>query len=359
MALPSFLGDEQVTIPTGGDFTPSGLIGQISAGVAYRVGWVETDLAQNPEFKPTLIVPSATGKFRYYFATKDEADAAAEACGSTFGSETVWVLETPTSTVLNLQDPEARAKFGEQIRYDIEIKTPSSVKSRHLYHLIALPLAVQAMALAMGYIQEPVFNVNELVRPDEEQYTDEFQKDYIGDPDNKKVEGMLDSVLGKRRAELWAALGEKDAKAYRTMGSGKFATTSEKLSNCLAIVERVWKAPVWGEILSVHDPRIGAVNNSNGNRLRVAAIVRLFANKEAAQVAADEQNAARAARDGGAPATASGGTLKPALPKDWKDIGEAEFLSELKNYAKKPAVLAAKDLGITPDEFNAWLPFAS
>ena len=353
MALPSFLGEKTVDIPTGGDFVPSGIIGKITAGVFYRVGWVETDLAQfGDQFKPVLQVPSTTGKFRYYFKDRDEANSAAEACGSTYGSETAWVLEVPKGTVLNLT-ADILEKFQDNIRYDVEVKTPSSKKSRHLYHLVALPHAVQAMAQLLGYITEPIFNTNELVQQDRE-FTDEFQKEYIGDPDNGKVEGMLDSELGRRRAALWAALGENDAKAYRMAGTGKFATTSEKLSNCLAIVERVWTAPVYAEIVSYLDPRVDSVNSSNGNRNRIAALVRIFKSEAEAKAAAEEQLAARAARDGNAPATASGGgPAKPALPDAWTGL-EAEFKASLAEYTNKPAVIAAKDLGITPDEFNAW-----
>lgn len=353
MALPSFLGETTVDIPTGGDFVPSGIIGKVTAGVFYRVGWVETDLAEfGDQFKPVLKVPSSTNKFRYYFKDRDEANAAAEACGSTYGSETAWVLEVPKASILNLT-ADVLEKFQDNVRYDVEVKTPSSKKSRHLYHLIALPHAVQTMALLLGYITEPIFNTNELVQPDRE-YNDEFQKEYIGDPDNGKVEGMLDSELGRRRAALWAALGETDPKNYRMAGTGKFATTSEKLSNCLAIVERVWTSPVYAEVVSYFDPRVDSVNSSNGNRNRVAALVRIFKSETDAKAAAEEQLAARAARDGGTPAHASGGgPAKPALPNAWAGM-EADFVDSLKGYTNKPAVIAAKDLGITPDEFNAW-----
>lgn len=353
MALPSFLGTTTVDIPTGGDFVPSGIIGKVTAGVFHRVGWVETDLAEyGDQFKPVLKTPSQTNKFRYYFKDRDEANVAAEACGSTYGPETAWVIEIPKSTILNLT-PDVLEKFQDNVRYDVEVKTPSSKKYRHAYHLIALPHAVQAMALLLGYITEPVFNSNELVQQDRD-YSDEFQKEYIGDPDNGKIDAMLDSELGRRRAALWAALGEDDPKNYRMSGSGKFATTSEKLSNCLAIVERVWTSPVYAEVVSYFDPRVDSVNSSNGNRNRIAALVRIFKSEAEAKAAADEQLAARAARDGGSPATASGGgPAKPALPDTWAGL-EDEFKASLAEYINKPAVIAAKDLGITPDEFNAW-----
>ena len=374
-----FLGDEEVHIPSGTTFVPTGLIGNWHAGIVFTVGWTPVDLADGT-FKFSARSTARSGSFNYYFHDLETATEAQKYVGKgDFAPGTVWRFEAPLSTVLNLSE-EYRSSFSDPVAYDVNVKTPASKKYRHAFHLIALPMFVQALAMKAGILTDPIFNANELLFPEREgedfdaqgrYYDDAFQASMIGDPEDKSAGAMIESVLGTRRAELWAALGETNPLAYVRKGSNaKFVTQSPVLSSLLAAVDTRWKSPLWSEVVTFFDPRADATmeDDSGERRLRIAAITRIFANQAAAKAEADKQLEQRAARAAGASADTGSGSVvttnsKPALPKAWDGM-EADWLASIRDYWKNatgPNPIKFKRLGdeltATSAEVQAWVEY--
>jgi len=367
--LKSFLGEETVTLPVGGaGFLPSGLIGPWNAGVVFRSpSWFELDLAQEEiAFHFREKSGGTPPKYRYYwldYVAAKEAVKVLQAGGRFFGPETVWRLETPSAKVLSFADEETRDKFGETITYTVTVKTPKA-KGRYEFHLLALPFAVQAVAQVLGLIKDPIFTAAELLSSDQV-HDDVFEKEMIGDPDDKTPEAMLNSVLGQRRAALWQALGEVNPLAYVSQGEGAYVTKSQNLKTCLGIIEQKWIAPVWCEVSTVFDPTVGGhwqTQEGQDRRSRIAVITRFFNDQKEAQTAATElieRIKASQASSGTTSAPAPATNAEPPIPAVWKEHGKDVFLENLRAVMAKPPMKAAADMGITVDELEAWRPLVS
>lgn len=293
-----FLGTEEVQIPTGGGFAPTGLVSLWNAGVVFSV------LAQidpivvaemGVEYDSKRDSRSGSGWTTYYWRdfARAQADIAAmdirNQQGRVQSPTSVWQFETKTADVLNFNTPEAAGKFGDIISYSVEIHTLQSRKKRHMFHQIALPACVAAGAVAEGYTT-PGFSLDELLDPST-LFTDDFAVKAYGGPEG---EGWQDSFLWQRRVALWAALGEDNATAYLPIGhmaggksAAKYVTKAPKLSECLKLATMRWTKPAYANVLQVPDPRVDAVSGSGDRRLTVAAIVALYGNKAAAQAAAE------------------------------------------------------------------------
>jgi len=228
-------------------------------------------------------------------------------------------------------------RFGDVLAWESQISTLGSIYRRHEYHFISLPAAVAAAADAMGF-DNPGFDLSELTEADVV-YTPDFQVKMIGtepqetDDGYKHVNakgGYFASVLGQRRDDLWKALGEENAKAFRRIGSGtKHDTSSKKLDACLRIVEVPWARPAWALLVPVRNPRIDATAKS-GTRLTIPALTVIYQGQEEAQAAAQELA-------GGDVATATGdGSLR--LPSLW----EGNPLNWREHVAKVKEALAGK-----------------
>src|SRR3990167_4570689 len=201
-----FLGTEEVEIPTGvGFFQPSGLISKWQAGIAFRVGYTQIDLALEGKYKADQIIRSNDGQqFCYYFLDGKLAATIVKEYGIAIAPEQVWLFQTLRSDILTkFEKEDALANFKPLLTYEVSVKTYRSKKYRHELHLIALPAAVQAAALRMGLLTEPVFSLTELVLPDreggEQKFTDEFQYNMVGHPDAQGAgtpEGILETELG-------------------------------------------------------------------------------------------------------------------------------------------------------------------
>lgn len=349
--LDTFLSDKEVEVPSGGDFTPSGLIGSKWVGaVLNRVGWTEVDLAEtNPEIKFNHRSVSGGGKYRYYIQDSEMAAAAQEAIGSDYKPEVVWNMSVASGDILNFANDDIKAAFGDGPSFDVVIKTPKSAKYRHEFQLITLPYMVQAIAIAAGILKDRVFNANELLDGTRD-FSDEFQRTMIGDPDGKSAEAMLDSELGARRTALWVALGENNPLAYLPIGkTGKYAATNETFSQLLGIYSRAWKAPLPAEVVSFYDPRVDAHwtdTSGEEKRQRVSAFTRFFADAEEARVEANRQLTERASRD------SSDG--EPELPSEWAGYKDM-FIENFKNNVPgNPVAMIASKMSMTPQEVEKW-----
>lgn len=347
-----FLSDEKVETPTGGEFTPSGIISSWHGLMVY------TFSSQTPLDKEFADKANAynlrSGWHWYYFKDEALAREAVETADTQFKTANlIWHFETEKKNVLNF-GPEAQAAFGDSISYSVQVKSLGSTKYRHEYHMISLPTAVDAYARNLGF-DTPGFDLSELIGDNPLVGTDPFHFEMIGNPDvrdESDPQHYTNSVLWKRRAALWEALGETNAKAFRMIGDGtKFDTTSEKLSQALAIANRVWRSSVWLKLVNITDPRVGA-------QLSIPAIFDIYENKEEAQ-AAVQTDRAETGNIQRVPAQASA-TSTPPVPEAWKEavadwmIYFADFRKE--NPSLNPVVIgkATSQLGVTEEEIRTW-----
>lgn len=324
--LPGFLNPEKkVALPVGGgDFAPSGFIGLTYAQVLYtfmsQVDSKNGEYESLPQYE--MRAQAGTWGFTYYYKTQAAAQVAMEMLGvegyngKAPRANQTWAFRIDRDSVMNFADAEKLAKWSNPILLEATISTLQSNKNRHELHMLALPLAVQAMAKLLGY-DHAEFSINELLRkPEDMNYTDEFQREMIG-----MEKDFKDSVLWQRRAALWASLGENNPDVYNPIGAEKFATTSEKLSNCLQILASEWDSQAYARVITIPDPRADA-KSSNDKRLTIPALYEIFPNKVAAQEAAklDLERMNKSTASNGTNGTSG----KVAMPAAWVEAGYEE-----------------------------------
>jgi len=347
-----------VELPSGEGFG-AGFVGPVMAAMLWKFWSTDkldlADWMEQKEGRKGFTSRGRGGSWFYFFEEKDEAKAAADELGAYAPSRT-WRFEVPTSEVINfgkgMSDPEAT--WGATLGGDCRVTTLAS-KYRHEFHLIALPAAVNALALRVGYIKESLFPLDTLI--DNQSFTDEFQARMIGGPNVSYQE----SELWKQRAALWAALGEENPAAYNVIGTGTtYDTVSEKLSAMLGIAVKPWVKPVWGRLVMVPDPRVDATYGAESKRLSIPAITTIYADEAAARAAVVAEQGEGATSPASKPKADAGTGL--AVPADWAGY-ESAWKEELGNKKKAlngalppgPKLAAlAKELSASTDEIRAW-----
>jgi hypothetical protein len=248
--------------------------------MAYRVNVAVELQTDDPE---GLLFKSAMGQWghSFFLDTEDNALAFCKALPKRPMGERmarhqydlVWYLAYPAADVINVEDPDDLASRWERTDGVITsdrcvVKGYRSAKSRHLFHMIALPSFVSAAARMLGH-DVPEFDLSELRTNN--LFTDAEFAALCGSPDAGKAghedEPSWDnSVLFNRRAEVWAALGESNPKVQHTgRTGGKYATASVPLDTVLSAVYSSWTTPVWAKVVSVVNPHLSATyDNSEG-----------------------------------------------------------------------------------------------
>lgn len=379
----SFLNtNEQIKLPTGGDFTPSGFVGQAFAKLLY-VFMSQVD-SQNGEY-PDL--PKYEGRtkagewgFKYYYPTFASAKAAIEMLdvrdqkGNYQNPQTTWSTRVNRDTVLNFADADKLAKFPNPIVFDVQVSTLRA-KRRHEFHMLALPFAVQATANLLGYDHAPFTaqilrdaerRVNDIVseavakgtdkaeaRSDaiKKVFDDELHLMAIGS--DKEYKG---SELWKERIALWESLGEKNAEAYMPIGSEKSAATSEKLSQCLQIVTAPWNAPVWARVVQLPDPRTDARYERDGETKKesIGVLYEIFPSKKEAELAA-AQDIERLNKNAASNSASNGHSVESVpVPAKWiaeglADAWPTQVVTLREQYPSKPAGPILNKLARTND----------
>jgi hypothetical protein len=363
-----FLGDEDVRLPVGGEFTPTGYVGPISALILHKTSYTDREVpfTKSDGFK----VDSKDGaKTAYYFKDYTKAAAAVKAMGGrdagVYGSQEVWRFEIQKKDILNVSNEEFLERLKDLVSFEVDVMGLAS-KRRANFHMIALPMAVQAAALFQGHLTERVFSIEELTAADTV-FTDEFEASYIGHPDAKKAtdEGhYTQSIMWKRRAELWKALGETRPEVFAINSTNKSAnTTSDVLAGCLSVAARTWNKPMWARLVLANDPHMGAsfdLADGGEGRRKVPVLWEMFGDKGEAVAAADADKArfggenapAGESKPESKPAATNG---EPALPSEWASMPE-EFTSALADalHEGKKNKEVADELSCTVAEVAAW-----
>lgn len=325
-----FLDESQaIKIPVGGDWAPSGMIGQWRAKVCFAfnsptdIGMVETTL------KP-LALRKRRNDFRYFFGSSKEAIDVQAAMGEKAIIEQVWYWDGPRDKVANV-DAENLIKWPEWISMEVKITTLGSRKHRHELHMIALPAAVASAAKALGY-DVPEMNFRDLAGT-QVIFDDALALRLVGLGDDK--EAYLKSDLWLQRSAIWAALGEPDAAKYQPKGTGtKFDTEADKLSACLHILTQPWKSAIYARLVQVPDPRVDAVYGDESKRLTIPALTEIFPNEAAAKQAGADELKARAERNAASATVstgqdAAGSAPIPMIYADSPEVWKG-FIDELK-----------------------------
>lgn len=317
----------------GGGFPPLGLIAPWKAAVLYRF-WSGSKLPEDIlEAVQCYEAETNAGSFFYYFPDYDDATQAAKEVDA-YNPDPFWRFEAQHGSVIWPNDEFAGKFTSNVVAFETRVKTYRSAKYRHEFHLLALPSAVNAMAKLNGYIpqDDTTWNLDELNQnPDDMEFNDDFQFQLIGNPDAEEGDDdhYMNSILWKRRAALWRKLGEENPQAFQLKNKGKYATTSDKLSECLGVAHYTWKSPAWLRLVSILDPRVDALINDK--RARIPVIYEIFGSEEDARVAA-QADADRMAGDDevtqeNVPANTNDSGSLPPVPQMYADIGmdEASF----------------------------------
>jgi len=366
----SFLWDETtplepIKLPESGGI--SGMAGPWSCSITFRFWHDQTIVKEDLETVNGAYLGNksfTTGAF-YYFKTYDAANTIAKLVGKQFGPNTVWRWEIRTADIVNIDD-EMRAKFGEVLTYEVNVTSLLAKKSRHELHMVALPSAVQAIALLGGILKQPVFDY-ETLRVDPKVIDYNYQMEVIG---NDAI--YEDTVLWRARKELWAALGENDPKKYTVAQGGKFDTLSTILARCLNIVYR--PTTIWARLVNVPDPRLEATSNKeddegNKKHLTLPVVAQMWKDKTACLADLDIMPKTNASVNGTNGHNANG-LIVPSMwadyPGDWKNT----VREIIKDYTGKPKPVMQKALearqdellsnyGASPADFMAWADHTS
>ena len=412
MGVFDFLGEEvEGALPEGRiKFADTGLIGQITARVAWAV-WSSEDLEVEMLAADDIyavkgkdfVVSGRPGSWFYHFVEKELGDRAAEDLGSRYGASRKWLFQMPSATVLNFRSDKAASKAGQTFSRDCQMSGLGSVKYRHEFQLITLPSVVDSMARLAGFIDEPIWNIDEILAGmDDEDFTAKFQATMIGEQatsqdaeefalvlnacggdrvralrivlgqEEAPATGLVSedinvhytcSLLWARRTALWAALGEPDPTKYiptgysKTDDGKKYETASENLSKCLTTTVKAW-SPIWARFHMVRDPRVDAINGGDiSKRFKLPMISEFFPDEAAARAAAVAEGA-----DTPTASTAAGPATDIPVPEAW--VKDAASWVEIITMEKKerggvlPEMLELVKLGKTlsasPDDVRAW-----
>ena len=373
---------QKVELPSGGgDFVPTGFIGQWMATLAHRI-YVECDSDEALRISKStgcvLHNTTKNGAF-FFFDTAEHAKAVMDEHGIKY-SNFVWHLEAQKDRLFWYSE-ESKEKFNwDPIGGDVNVKTLGSRKYRHEFHLIALPSAVAAVARFFG--KDLHFDISPLLA--EGVQDEEFFALMCGDPDAKKTDlkefnsvlnaqtekgipfaaalssarstesiPMEYSVLWRQRETLWKELGEPDARKYTVNQDGedtkdgeKTDTTAPYLSAAVGIVQP-WTEARWMKVRLVPDPRVDATND-DGKRFSIPVIVDYYHN-EAEAKAAFESTRAQADED-----TTSG---EPAIPEAWAGFTGSQFADVLREQWGKAPPLFEKAMGCSVEECQEWATF--
>jgi hypothetical protein len=195
------LGGPKAEIPTGGDFSPRGFIGPVSAGMLWTFTtqddhkqWNETVDKDEDKIFPVAREAMGNWGFRYYFGTWEAANHACEFIGNEqerdgkmvkYGPELVWRFEVKRDDIVNWTSDDARGKWREVLTNDVAVKTLRSRKYRHVYHFMALPAAVAAVGRLLGFT-EAEYDLSEF-SDQNTVYDDRFYELMCGNPDENKA----------------------------------------------------------------------------------------------------------------------------------------------------------------------------
>lgn len=402
----SFWGDEEVKLPVGGDdFSPTGFIGPIMAKSLYSF-YSTVDLADATFEAPKFFYRRQTKNgYFYYYNKQDEALAACKAADVSFAPTLQWVFQIETAKVMNSLDTTKLAGgedggkgFGSIISLTATQATYKSQMRRHEFHLIALPAAVAAVAKANKWdVPQMDFSMiaGKATTDENDKYgvhvTDEFQKELIGDPDEKDFRKVVqECVLGKQRVALWKALGEEDPLKYTLDGVNskglplEWNTEAPKLKACLGVANRVWTQPIFGRLLMLTDPRVNSAGEGKSGSL--PALVEVFRTEAEAKAAAAEDvkrmQEAQAKKANGAQEVKPGQVEiplnHPEVPAVWAELGDVEGVVQWMDMVRSikadhPEIAAAKnkpmlmkalkaavnveEVGGTPEDVEAWLAY--
>jgi hypothetical protein len=408
--------EETVHIPVeaGERFQPTGFIAPVMATCLYQT--YSTMDFNDPTFeapKPFYARKTTNGYF-YYYKTQEEALEANKVADNKNSPSLMWTFQVETPKVLNTLDvkkliggEDGNRGFGSIISLSAQMTGYRSMMHRHEFHLIALPAAVYAVAKANGY-EVPPMDFSALSgkaiygEPEPGKFgvyiNDEFQKDMIGDPEEKDFGVVLkDSVLGRQRVALWAALGEDDPLKYTINETKKvkgevvpseYNTAAPKLKACLGIAYNRWPKPIYGRLLMLTDPRVNS--GGQGKSQSLPALVEVFKSEAEAKKAAEVDKARMQEavdRKNGAAVQPAAGQVEiplehPPVPAVWAELntnenpheGTASWIDmmrsiiadnpEIQAVMGKPKPVVMKTLkklidvekvGGTPEDVEAWL----
>ena len=252
-------------------------------------------------------------------------------------------------------DEDVVEKFGAQISFDVDITGLLSTR-RTEFHLLFLPSLVQSLAVLGGFIEEPVYNYDNLIF-DAESVTPEYCVRMVGEIEGKDTK-YEDGELWQARTEIWAALGEENPKAWTADKDPKTDTSSAKMAVPLALFSKPGIA-MWLRSSRIAWPRMPNDKEKANDQFPFGmnVISQIWATKEDAMKDLDVDSEA-------------GG--HPDIPAEWAGTPVGDFRAWCVKYIKdnydgdsKAKVIAAikknkaleSSLALTADELVPWIEY--
>lgn len=268
---------KKTELSEGIEFSP-GFTGLWRCAPMWRV-WDSSGLdIEELGLKADAVQQFSTGSFYYY--TDEHYEHGLKLCqavGLKFGPKQVWRWEMNVDDAIGMTD-KGKLAFGPIMGMDVGISAYSG-RDRAELHMIALPSAVQAVAVAGGAMGQ-AFDYKTLLKDDIEELDDDWQHEMIGDDDT-----WTESKLWQARKSIWAALGEENPRAYMyNTGSKKYDTTSQMLGQVLRLLYDSDGTELYARVMRVPHPDVSAVTKE-GKRLGVLCIDRVYKNQEEAEIA--------------------------------------------------------------------------
>lgn len=225
---------------------------------------------------------AGSGAFYYWKNSQEgyaEAERACQEIGSKYGPNLSWRWEMPMNTILGWQSEKDPVEtFGEFRGNDVDIIPMSNRKNRHRYQMIVLPSALQAMAVAEGYLAAPIYDYAASLSA----LRDKIDAGHDLSDDMVRLIGSekeyASSELWKVRVALWKALNEENALAY-TVGQGRYDFESKTMLDLMRVVYK--KTTIWATVSEVPDPHIESVTKA-GKHLNIFCISQVYTSREEA-----------------------------------------------------------------------------
>ena len=278
-------GGRELQTPLSGEgFVSRGLIGPWTLAQSYVVA-MKAPPPDHQTWDFTVEIPWMQYFFTDYTIAKEFYAYAVKAdqLKRSYGPQQHFVFRIHPVDVLNLTDID---KWNDPITF---AGVSTSFRAARFYetHLLMIPSMVHAFAKAQG-LAVPDMDWEDLLDP-AFLLTDELEEELIGSPDAKDPNDShhwTQSVYGKQRAALWAALGEPDVMKYQTMSTitrrgkpSRAATTSEKLSSLLRMTAFSWEKPIYARVAQAASPAM------KQKKARIPLVLNVYPNRATAEAA--------------------------------------------------------------------------
>lgn len=308
-------------------------------------------------------------KFAYYCDLREAADMIHSYSKSMqdnpFGPELYLTMTADLDTIVGWGSDEKSPHdvYDTGLFFFCEMKTWSQGYKNHKANLVFVPSLVQAIALAEGILDEPIYNYRELARQPLESIVD-MCEDLYGIPappieatwrDIPPILQRGRSDLLEARKKLWLALGADGDNPEFWKGrkpGDKGIPSNSPIGKLLGAIMsqnvggKPWKMKMVAEVSSMFNPILPSTHHDSGEPL--SSGLRTYALGENGEILIDEETGEFVTVLNEEAAGSSFNRI-PVVLKVWKSLDDAAAESESQTSVSYPEIPEQWN-GITPKE---------